>query len=112
MAIADKFLLVRDANQSTSDDSRGQRSRENESRGIGTNGVDHISRPSDIAANDTISLAEGPGNDIDSVHNAPLEWLGALPGSKVGIIVEVLGYASSTWSIHANGVNLRFRVLG
>ena len=73
---------------------------EDEARGEGADGVDHLGGAGDVAADAAVGFAEGAGDDVDAVHDGA----GGLAGG-VGVVVEVFGDAGAVRSVHADGVH-------
>lgn len=81
---------------------RGQRRRKDEARRIGADHVHERSRGGNVAADDTVGLAEGACHNVDLVHDGTVAQGGV---GRVQVKIEVLRDTSAARTVHTDGVD-------
>lgn len=103
MTFAGGSFKVGDRGHRTRSNSRREGGRKDESRSVGADHVNKGCRACHVAANDSKSLAEGAGDNVDAVHDGARL---ACRGSRIGGPIKVLCDTGSAGAIHPDGMDL------
>ena len=91
-------------------DGRGKRGGKYEARSVGADSVDKVCRASDVTAYNAVCFAEGTSDNVDAVHDGTLDGLTTLTRVEVSLKIEMLGYPRAAGSVHADSMNLEYKV--
>jgi hypothetical protein len=95
-AVALVFHLVFDSSFGSCHSCGWQGGREDEARGERADRVHHFGAAGDVAANAAVCFAESSSNNVNAIHDCAFRF-----AVEMSIVVEMLSYASSVWSVHA-----------
>lgn len=103
--ILDVLPLISDASLSSGHNAGRQARGEDEAGSVRANQVDEVGLASDVSSNDAKSLAKSTSDNVDAVHDSSFDRFNRIASCSVSLEVEMFGDASTTRSIHADGVD-------